>query len=137
MYIVHSIPRDFWMICILQDRFNVTVPLRYYRAMSPGDEWQPRQIFSARRVRQFVMANTLQACLGLLAKTVGRCRRRRCKPLMTLCRYLRAGRCVAVLSFLEEGRPLSRSPPIVGAVVDDNDDDYDVLSSAITAQVAP
>lgn len=77
--------RDFWMICILRGRFNVMVLLRYYRAMSPENEWQPRQIFSARWVRQFVMANTLQACLRLLAKTVGRCRRRRCKPLMTLC----------------------------------------------------
>lgn len=70
--------------------------------------------------------------------------RENCRPLSSATlqaaddtlRHLRTNRCVAVLSFLEEGRPLSRSPPIVGAVVDDNDDDYDVLSSAITAQVA-
>lgn len=58
--------------------------VRYYRAMSPADERQPRKISSVHRVRRFVLANVLHVCLRLHAKTVGRCSRRRCKPLMTL-----------------------------------------------------
>lgn len=80
----------------------------------------------------------LQACLGLLAKTVGRCRRRRCKPLMTLCgTWERAAvlRCLVFSKRVDPCRGRRRSS--VPTVVDDNDDDYDVLSSAITAQVAP
>lgn len=66
------------------DRFDVVVHLRYYGAMSPADERQPRKISSVHRVRRFVLANVLRVCLRLHAKTVGRCSRRRCKPLMTL-----------------------------------------------------
>jgi len=105
---------------------------RHYRATSERRERAPkleRCFLSAHRctgrVHRFVMpANTLRACLWLLAKTVGRCRPRRCcKSLMTL--YGTRERAalslslslslsfslslcvVAVLSFLEEGRPLS------------------------------
>lgn len=68
------------MICVFRRR---SCHLRYYRAMSPADEWQPRKISSVHRVWRFVLANVLRVCLRLHAKTVGRCSRR-CKPLMTL-----------------------------------------------------